>query len=136
MQPWGRVLVLPQEIYITVSSSRFADTETPTRWGKLTVGCPQALRAQTGWKEKVGNADSHSPPTNQKNVHELIMPSLNHSYKTSHYPLQVGTHSFEGISPPWSPLPGKAIKLFFSTSLKTLSPRINSVSGYRGQIWL
>ena len=75
-----------------------------------------------------------SPPTNQKNVHELTMPSLNHYYKTPHYTLQVGTHSFEGISPLWPPLPGKAIKLFFSTSPKTLSLRNNSVSGYRGQI--
>ena len=34
------------------------------------------------------------------------------------------------------PLPGKTIKLFFSTSLKTLSPKTNLVTGYRGQIWL
>ena len=71
-----------------------------------------------------------------ENVHELITPSLNHYYKTSHYRLQVGTHSFEGISPLWPPLPGKAIKLFFSTSPKTLSLRFNSVSGYRGWICL
>ena len=35
-----------------------------------------------------------SPPTNQKNVHELITPSsLNPYYKTSHYSFQVRTHS-------------------------------------------
>ena len=45
-----------------------------------------------------------------------IMPSLNHYYKTSHYPLQVGTHCFEGISPLWTPQHSKAIKLLFSTS--------------------
>ena len=40
-----------------------------------------------------------SPPTNQKNVHELITPSLNHFYKTPHYPPQVGTHMvFQGRS--------------------------------------
>ena len=39
------------------------------------------------------------PPANQKIVHELIILSLNHYYKSSHYPLQVRTHSFEGISP-------------------------------------
>ena len=77
-----------------------------------------------------------SPPTSQKIVHKLIMPSLNHYYKTPHYPLQVETHSFEGISPLWPPLPGRAIKLFFSTSPKTLSPKINSVLGYRGRIQL
>ena len=64
------------------------------------------------------------------------MPSLNHYYKISHYPLQVGTRSFEGISPLWPPWPGKAIKLFFSTSPKILSPRFNLASGYRGWIQL
>ena len=44
--------------------------------------------------------------------------------------------SFDGIIPLWPPLPGKAIKLFFSTSAKALSLRINSVSGYRDQICL
>ena len=40
--------------------------------------------------------------------------------------LQVGTHNFEGVGLLWPPpLPGKAIKLFFSTLPKTL--RFNSV---------
>ena len=43
-------------------------------------------------------------------------------YKTPHHPLQGGTHSFEGIILLWSHLPGKAVKLLFSTSCKTLSP--------------
>ena len=46
------------------------------------------------------------------------MLSLNNYFKTSHYPTQVGTHSFEGISSLWPPLPGKVIKLLFSTPLK------------------
>ena len=76
-----------------------------------------------------------SPPTNQKKVHELTTPSsLNHYYKAPRYPLQVGTLSFESVTALWPPLPGKAIKLFFSTSPKTLSLRFNSVSVYRGQI--
>ena len=33
---------------------------------------------------------------------------------------KLGHMGFEGISPLWPPLPGKAIKLFFSTSPKTL----------------
>ena len=41
------------------------------------------------------------------------MPSLNFYSKTSHCPLQVGTHGFEDMSPLWPHLPGKAIKLFF-----------------------
>ena len=77
-----------------------------------------------------------SPPANQKNVHELITPPLSHYYETSHYPLQGGTRSSEGISLLWPPLPGKAIKLFFSTLPKTLSRRFNLVSGYRGRIRL
>ena len=32
-----------------------------------------------------------SPTTDQKNIHELINPSLNHYSKTSHYLIQVGT---------------------------------------------
>ena len=38
-----------------------------------------------------------------------LLSSLNHYYKTPHYPLQVGTHSFEGVCSLWPPLPGKAI---------------------------
>ena len=42
-------------------------------------------------------------------------------YKIPHYPFQAGTHNLEGISPLWPRLPGKAIKLFLSTSPKTVS---------------
>ena len=41
-------------------------------------------------------------------------------------------HSFEGISLLWTLLPGKVIKLFFSTSPKTLFLIFSSVPGYRG----
>ena len=37
VQPWGRVLVSPQGTHRTVSLRCFADTETPTRWEKLTA---------------------------------------------------------------------------------------------------
>ena len=47
VQPWGRVLVPPQGIHITISLSCFADTKTPTRWKKLIVCCLQACRLQT-----------------------------------------------------------------------------------------
>ena len=84
-----------------------------------------------------------SPPINQKNAHKLITPFLNHevlwtrnSYRTSHFPLQVGTCSLEDISLLWPPLPGKAIKLFLSTSPQTLSLRYDSVLEYRGGIQL
>ena len=45
-------------------------------------------------------------------------------------------HNFESNSPLCPPLPGITIELFFSTSSKTLSPKINLVLGYRGWIWL
>ena len=64
-------------------------------------------------------------------LHDRWGPSLNHYYKTSHYPLQGGTHSSEGRSP-LGPLCLAAVKLFFSTSPKTLSLRFNSVPGDRG----
>ena len=101
-----------------MSLSCFADTETPTRWEKLTVNdvyCLQLHRLQTGWNQKVDHADSHltSPPTNQKNVHDVITPSLNHYYKISHHPLPAGSYSFEIISALWPLLPDKAIKLSF-----------------------
>ena len=51
---------------------------------------------------------------------------------TLHYSLQEGTHRFEGISPLWPPLPGNAIKLFFSTSSKTVSPCFYSALVNRG----
>ena len=74
------------------------------------------------------------PPTNEKNFYELIIPSsLNHYYKTLHYPLQV---CFEGITLLRSPFPGKAMKLFFASSPKNLSLRVNLVSGFSGQIQL
>ena len=43
-------------------------------------------------------------------------------------------HSLMGISPLWPPLPGKAMKLFFSPSPKTLSPTLNSASVQRGWV--
>ena len=94
------------------------------------VCCLQACRPLD---VKVDDADSYltSPPTKQKNVHQLITPSFNNYYKMSHYLLRVGTRGFDSISPLWPPLPGKVKKLAFSTSPKTLSPRFNSAPLYR-----
>ena len=60
----------------------------------------------------------------QKNVHELIRPSLDNYYETSHYLLQIGTYGSEGISLLWHPLPDKVIKLPVSTPPKTLVSEI------------
>ena len=100
VQPWGRVLVPPQGIHITISLTCFADTEIPTRWKKLTVCCPQAHRPQTDWKQKADGADSqlpHHQPIRRVSTSWPRPPSsLDPYYKTPHYPLQVGTHSFWG----------------------------------------
>ena len=115
-QPLGRVLVPHQARHTTVSLRYFADTETSTRWEKLTVSCaqaqlqtPEGLEPQDWWCCLLLT----SPPVNQKIVQKLITLSLNHYYKTPHYHLQVETFSFEGSSPLWPTLPDKAIKLFF-----------------------
>lgn len=72
-----------------------------------------------------------SPPINQKNVHELTTLFL--QLFTN---LQFGTHNCEGNRPLWPNLPSKAVKLFFSTSPQTLTPRFTSVLGYKGRFLL
>ena len=122
----------------TISLSCFADTESPTRWEKLTVCCPQARRPQTGWNQKVDDADSHLPhhqPIRRMST-SWSRPLWTIIIKFVTTPSRLEHTVFEGISPLWPPLPGEAIMLFFSTSPKTLSPRFNSVLGYRGQIRL
>ena len=49
--------------------------------------------------------------------------------------LQVGTCSFEGHKSTVSPLPGKAINLFLSTSPWTLSPRFDLAPVHRGWVF-
>ena len=59
------------------------------------------------------------PPTHQKNVHELTRPSLNNYYKTSyHFPH--GNTWFWGHWFSVACFVCKVIKIFFSTSPKTL----------------
>ena len=99
------------------------------RWEELTVCCPQALRPQTPWNQEVDDADSHLPhhqPVRRTST-SCSRPLWTTTIKLLTTHLQGGTHSFEGISPLWPPLPAKAIKLLFSTSPKTLSRRFNSV---------
>ena len=56
----GQSLVPLQGIYIAVFLRCFAGTETPTNWKKLTK-VPTAHRPQTGWNQKVNDADSQLP---------------------------------------------------------------------------
>ena len=70
--------------------------------------------------------------TNQKTLHGLTTPSLNHYYKTFQYPLQVRTHSFcEARAHSAPPFPGKVIKLSFSMSPKILSLKFHLALVYR-----
>ena len=50
-----------QRIFGAISLSSFADTETPTRWKKLTACSPQACRPQTGWNQQIDDANSWLP---------------------------------------------------------------------------
>ena len=113
-------------------SELFWDQEAPTRWEKLIGWCLQGLDQvwlELGWWCWLPFT---SPPTNQKNVHELIMSTLNHYYNISHCYLQVGTHSFEGISPLLPPFSGKAKNCSLLPCQKTLSPKISLALRYRG----
>ena len=76
-----------------------------------------------------------SPPANQNNVQSCSC-RLWTRITTLLTTCSKGTHSFGHFSLLWPSLAGKVIKLFFPTSPKTLSPRFNSVSWYRGRIQL
>ena len=132
MQPWGKILVPHQRIHTTIPLSCFADNETPSRWEKLTC-CPEAHRPQTSWNQKVDDADSYLPhhqPIRRMSMNWL-RPSLNHYYKTSDYPLQVGTHSFLRQEPTVSPFACQSNKAILFTSPKTLSLRFDLALVYR-----
>ena len=80
-----------------------------------------------------------SPPTNQKNSHELTTPCSLNTIKTltTHIAGVGGSGDtvLRALSCCWSPLAGKPIKLFFSTSPKTLSLWFSSVPVCTGQVW-
>ena len=109
--PWGR---------------KESDTIERLNWTELNwmVCFPQAYRTKTSWLLL------SSPPTHQKNVHELTRPSLHNYYKTSyHFPH--GNTWFWGHWFSVACFACKVIKIFFSTSSKTLSLRVNLIPAYR-----
>ena len=110
-----RVLVPIQWIHIKISLSCSAGTDTPNKWRKLTVCCPQTSRPPLGWNQKVDDVDPHFPHHQPigKTSTLLIIPSLDHYYKTPHY-LPSWDTQFWDISPLWPPLcPYKAKQFFF-----------------------
>ena len=135
MQPGGRVTGLYQRTHTTTALRCFAETEKPSRWEKSTINevcCPKlADPRQVGARRLLMLTPTYLTASPQKDVHELIVPSQNSSLPASRW----GTHSFEGIHPMCPSLPGKALKLFFSTSPRALSWRFTPVAGYRGQLW-
>lgn len=120
----------------TISLSHSAETETPSRWEKLVIN-DGMLPTSNADPRPVGPEGWPygllliSLPTHQKNIHELVTPYVNNYYKTCHCLSQDGTLGFEGISLLCSPLRSKAIKLLFSSSPKTMSPRFDSALVYR-----
>lgn len=61
-------------------------------------------------------------------------PSLNHCYKIPHQILRGWDTVFQGTGPLCPPLPGKAIKLLFSTSPKALSLKFYSHQCTEGKL--
>ena len=138
MQPWGRVLVPPSRgdrwMIITTSLSCFADNEVPTRWKKLAVCCPQACKPQTGWNQKIDDADSnlsHHQPVRGMSMSwseplwTITLKLFTTFSRLGHRVLRILAHC--------GPLCWQSNKAILSTSPKTLSLRFNLVSGYRGQ---
>ena len=81
--------------------------------GSLTVCWPQAWRSHISWNQKVNDVVSqlhHHQPIRSKSM-SWSRPAPWTLWDSS-LPLQGETHSLEGISQVWPPLPGKTIKLF------------------------
>ena len=77
------------------------------------------VHRETTWGQSKGVQTQHTPWSLSASV------SLNHHYKTAHQiPLGWNTECWR-LCPLWPSLPGKEIKLFFSTLPKSLSPRFD-----------
>ena len=85
---------------------------------------PQEHRPWTGWNQKFDDAGNFtSMATNPRTVHELTTPCSLSTIKLLPTRFRV-FHTSWGHKPPWSPLPGKAIKaaLFYFTLHFYLAP--------------
>ena len=133
-QPWDGILVLPQGIRITISLSSSAELnpqqmEDVNYLIKLSSFQREAHQ-ETTWGQIKGMQGLHTPRSLS------ATPPLSHCYKTPHQILpSVGHTVLKGMSPLCPPLPGKAVKLFFSTSPKTVSEIQFGISAERLSFW-
>ena len=125
VQPQGRVLVPHQGI--CTSSRCFADTETPTRWEKLTVNnsmLPISTKTQTGWNQEIDDAYSHLP--HQQLIRRLSMswshPLWTITTKLLTNPSSLGQTVLRALD-------HRGSHKFFPTSLKT---RLWDLTWYQG----
>ena len=78
---WPGSWLPPQAIYI-VPLSCFCNTETHTRWEKLTE-CPQAHRSQTNWNQKVD--DGNYPLHHHQPIRKMCTPASLPSQGPTHW---------------------------------------------------
>ena len=97
------------------------------------VCCPQASRPQTSWNLKVDDADSYLP--HHQPIRRMSMSGSHPLWTITIKLLTIlskwGHIVFWGRRSLCHPLPGKVIKLSFSTSPQTLFPRFDSALVYR-----
>ena len=119
------------EIYIT---------ETPTQWKMFQQKGYSSIILQTTdhkttWSLASGSLEDWKDcrPCMHQNSYQQPCPLLNYKTHNLLHP-RLGYTIFEGTSLQCPPLSDKAIKLFVSTSPKTLPPRFDSALVYRGQV--
>ena len=114
----------------------FTDTEIPTRWGKLIVSGHRYIDPRAVGTRRLilliptclttDQSEDWSPADSLQTITIKLL--------TTHS--RVRHTVLKALACCGPPLPGKAIKSYFFLLHPKLSPRLNSVLGYRGQIWL
>ena len=132
---------MAQGIHTTLSLNCFANTETPTRWEKLTACFPQARRPRRAGTGRMMMLTPTYLTTNRSEESTslsrplcTITVMLLNTATAPQPPPHLGHTVLRTVAHCGPPLPDKAIKVFFLTSSRTRSRRINSVLGHR--CWL
>lgn len=121
----------PQGVYINILEL-LSDTETRTRWGRLTACCSQARMPQNSQNQADADSRYSSPPsTGEECFHRADHCAFLKGYANFTTLLGSG-HSFEDVSLR-SSLPGKAIKLSFQLHPKLCLQGLVWCWGFRGQ---